>query len=372
MSPEIMFSRPTTPFPSEEYAKRIERLSKAVVRNKLDALFVLTDLNRLYLTGFAASNGILLLEPGEEPVFYTDFRYLEMARTQIGFARIAKLTDLKKIFGPLAKRRKWRKVGYEGSLACARVTGLKEAMPAVEEWVDAEKHIMDLRAIKSPREQATLRCAVHTGDIVFENLLEEIEPGMTEWEIRGLLRELTDAFSQGEAFDCIIAVGANASKCHHHPSLRPLKPGQELLVDMGVRVEGYLSDMTRTVFYGKPSRKLADIYKTVLEANRKAIRAIRAGKTCGEIDAVARKIIGKSGHARHFGHGLGHGVGIEIHEQPRLAAKNTTVLKPGMVLTVEPGIYIPGVGGVRIEDMIIVRPNGCEVLTTTPKELLVL
>jgi Xaa-Pro aminopeptidase len=369
---EITLSRPPMQFPGEEYRKRVERLARAAARSNLDALFVVTPLNRLYLTGFAASNAVLLLEPGRKPTFYTDFRYLEMARAEIGCATVADLTDRKKLFGPLAARRKWRRVGYEGSQGCASFATLIEAMPSVSEWVDAEKDIMALRAVKSPREQAALQIAVQTGDIVFENLLEEVQPGMTEWDIRCLLRGLVDVFAQGESFDCIVCVGSNASKCHHRPSLRQLRRGQELLVDMGVWMDGYASDLTRTVFYGKPSKKLGDIYKIVLDANRKAIQAVRAGRTCGEVDAVARGIITKAGYGKYFGHNLGHAVGLAVHEDPRLAPGSKEILKAGMVLTVEPGIYLPGVGGVRIEDMVLVRPNGCEILTATPKDLLAL
>jgi Xaa-Pro aminopeptidase len=153
---------------------------------------------------------------------------------------------------------------------------------------------------------------------------------------------------------------------------RALKRGEPLLVDMGVLVDSYHSDMTRTVFLGKPNAKLKEIYKIVLEAQLRAIAKVKAGAKASEVDLAARGWIARKGYGEHFGHGLGHGVGLEIHEAPSLAAKSPDILRSGMVMTIEPGIYLPGIGGVRIEDVVLVKPNGCEVLTRTPKELIVL
>jgi Xaa-Pro aminopeptidase len=214
-----------------------------------------------------------------------------------------------------------------------------------------------------------MRNAIRAADDILRHVMREIRPGMTEWEIRRLIRSWTDRLSQGESFPCIVCAGSNASRCHHHPSERPLRRGQELLLDLGAVVDGYHSDMTRTLFCGPPSRKLREIYGIVLKANLAAVSVIRAGKKCGAVDAVARRIIEKAGYGKYFGHGLGHSVGLAIHEWPGFTADCQAILKPGMILTVEPGIYLPGVGGVRIEDMILVRRGGCEVLTRTPRTL---
>jgi Xaa-Pro aminopeptidase len=366
---ETIDSWPTTPFPEDEYRKRIAGLQRRAARAKVDALFVETPVNRLYLTGFRASNGVLLLEPGRDPCFYTDFRYLEMARKQLSFVKVAKLGKLPAQFGGAARRRRWRSVGYEGALTAGRLKAWREAMPSVETWKDVQGQIAELRSVKSALEQEVMRRAAHAGDRVFRYAVAEVSLGRTEWDARRIIRSWADRLAQGEGFSTIVCAGANASRCHHSPGLSMVRPGQGMLVDMGVLVQDYMSDMTRVVFYGRPSKKLAEIYKIVLAANRRAIRAVCAGKRCDQIDAVGRRVIEKAGYGKYFGHGLGHGIGLEVHESPRFAKDNKTVLKPGMILTVEPGIYLPGVGGVRIEDMVLVRRSGCDVLTGTPKEL---
>ena len=369
LEPMGVFAKPTEPFPADEYRARLAKLDRQLRKDKLDAMLVVTDVNRLYLTGFQASNGLLLLRPGKRATFYTDFRYLEAARDQLGFLNVEKLGKAADQLGPLAKRGKWALVGYEGALPGARLQAFKDALPAVKEWRNAEGAVLDMRAIKSPRELAVLSVAVCTGDDAFDRFLRDVRPGLSEWEMRRMIRRKADDLSQGESFDCIVCVGANASRCHHHPGATVLKKNNELLVDMGVLVQGYHSDMTRTVFYGKPPKKFVEIYKVVLAANRAAIRAIRPGRKGKEIDAVARRIIEKAGYGKYFDHGLGHGVGLEIHERPAFSKTDETVLRPGMVMTVEPGIYIPGFGGVRIEDMVAVTRKGCTVLTQTPKKL---
>ena len=191
---------------------------------------------------------------------------------------------------------------------------------------------------------------------------------MTEYDIRRELRYWGDRYGQAQPF-AIVCAGSNASRCHHIPGERILRKNQELLIDTGAMVQGYLSDITRTFFFGRPSNKLREIYDIVLKANMKAISRIQAGKTCHEIDTAARSLITRAGYSKYFGHGLGHGVGLQIHENPFFSQKNKMKLKAGMIVTVEPGIYLPGIGGVRIEDMVLVKRNGCEVLTKTPKEL---
>jgi Xaa-Pro aminopeptidase len=366
MSPNTACSTPTEPFPGEEYSARLERLERKLHGKKLDAMFLLGDTNRYYLTGFESSAGVILVRPGEKPTLFTDFRYLEMARSRLRFVEVHKVKKWKNQFGPIARRGQWKRVGYEGSLAASRLKELQEAMPGVKEWVDAEQHLRELRAVKSPREQAVMRVAARTNDLVHERVIEEIRPGMTEWDIRRLVRFWMDRLGQGESFDSIVCVGSNASKCHHHPSLRMLDGDTELLLDHGTNVQGYRSDLTRTLFVGRPPAKIREIHKIVLDANRKAIARIRPGRSCAGIDAVARKHIEKAGYGKYFGHGLGHAVGLDIHEYPAFSATAKADLRAGMILTVEPGIYIPGVGGVRIEDMVLVTRNGCEVLTAAP------
>lgn len=360
---------PARDLPSSEFAGRVRRFRAWQGRARLDAVLVSTDVNRYYLTGLETSNGLFLSERGQQPAFYTDFRYLVMAKSRLTFMPSKKIWRPSDEPAALAGMgAAWRRVGYEGSLNAARFNKLREALPKVE-WVDVGTQLATLRAVKSRAEQRVIRAAVAANDLLYTAVLREIVPGMTEWEIRLVVRREADRLGQGEAFDTIPCVGRNAAECHHHPDETALKPGQLLLLDLGLRLDHYCSDMTRTVFFGQPPAELRDIHRVVLEANRKAIRAIRPGRPCHEIDAVARRHIEKAGYGERFGHGLGHSLGLEIHETPSFAATCGTELKAGMVLTVEPGIYLPGRLGVRIEDVILVTRDGCEVLSQTPREL---
>lgn len=364
-------SKPTVPFPPAEYADRIRRFVRLMKREKLDSFVVATEVNRLYFTGFRSSSGILVITRDEAPVFFTDFRYIETARSCINVAAVRRSGDRKeKPFqqvGLLARSGGWKKTGFEGAVSAASFKELGAALPAETSLEDFGRLVHCLRSVKSRREQSVIRRAARLADMLFSRIVAAVRPGMSEWDIRRLIRSEIDHLSQGESFPCIVCAGSNASKCHHEPSGRILRPGQGLLLDLGLVAGGYLSDMTRTVFYGRPSRLLRKIHSIVLEANRRAIEGVRAGRRCCRIDAIGRRVIEKAGYGRYFGHSLGHGLGLEIHENPSFSAKDKTRLKPGMTMTVEPGIYLPGVGGVRIEDMVLVHGDGCEVLTTSPR-----
>ena len=334
-------------------------------------MVVCDPVNRLYLTGLRSTAGMLVILPGAEPIFLTDFRYLEMARKVVEGARVQRMDSLPDQLGSLARRLKWKTVGFEGSLSMQQWRALREAMPGVKDWVESEGLVLKQRARKSRAEQKAIARSVALCDEVFRQTVGDIEPGMTEWEIRRTLRSWVDHLdADQESFDCIISAGANASKPHAHVTREVWKSDQSLLIDMGVRLNGYCSDMTRMVFASRPPAKLRAIYDVVLAAQLMGIAAVRAGRKGREVDAVARNYIEKKGYGKYFGHGLGHGVGLEIHEGPRLNQESDTVLEAGMVVTVEPGIYLPGVGGVRIEDVVIVREDGCEVLTKTTKEMI--
>ncbi|MEI6972188.1 MAG: Xaa-Pro peptidase family protein, partial [bacterium] len=336
---------------------------------------IISEVNRLYFTGFKSSSGILVLTRNEPPAFYTDFRYLETARNRIGVATVRR-SGVKKgkpfhQLGLLARRQKWKKTGYEGAIPAGIFTALGSALPPEAKLEESGGLVRNLRAIKSPREQAVIRRAARLADELFARLATEIRLGMSEWEIRLLIRSLTDRLSQGEAFPCIACVGSNASRCHHEPSARILKQGDELLLDFGLVADGYMSDMTRTIFFGRPPARLRKIHSLVLEANQRAVEAVRAGRKCSTIDAAGRRVIEKAGYGKYFGHALGHSLGLEIHESPAFSAVDNTRLEPGMVMTVEPGVYLPGIGGVRIEDMVLVRRNGCDVLTSAPRPVVI-
>jgi Xaa-Pro aminopeptidase len=362
-------SGPALDLPSEEFEARVKRLRAWQVSERLDAVVIVTEVNRYYFTGLQTSNGVVLSERGQTPVFYTDFRYLAMAKSRLRFMPSQNLwrpSDEQSVLAGMGQT--WRRVGYEGALSAARYNTLKAALPQVE-WVDIGGGLAAMRSVKSLSEQRLVRAAVAANDRLLATVLKQVVPGMSEWDIRTRVRREADLLGQGEAFDTIACVGRHAAECHHHPDTAVLKRGQLLLLDLGVKKNHYCSDLTRTVCCGTPSPLLRDVHRIVLEANRKAVRAIRPGRRCDEIDGVARRHIAKAGYGDYFGHGLGHSLGLEIHESPSFSASCKTELKPGMILTVEPGIYLPGRLGVRIEDVIRVTRTGCEVLSHAPRAL---
>ena len=363
-------SLPPADLPATEFKARVKRLQACQKRLRLDAIFIVTDINRYYFTGLETSNGVLLTEADEPPAFYTDFRYLTMAKHQAPWLPSHTLWRPSEEPSVLAGMGTtgWCRIGFEGHMDAARFLRWKAALPEAE-WVDISGAIAELRAVKSRAEQQALRAAIAANDRLFATLLPHIKPGMSEWEIRSLVRREADRLGQGESFDTIACAGRNGAECHHHPDGTVLKQGQPLLVDLGLKLNHYCADMTRCVFFGTPTPLYRELYAIVLAANRKAIRAIRPGVPCCDIDAVARRHIEKAGYGKFFGHGLGHGLGLEVHESPSFSSACKTALKPGMVLTVEPGIYLPGRLGIRIEDVVLVTRNGCEVLTQTPRNV---
>ncbi|MDD5708752.1 MAG: Xaa-Pro peptidase family protein [Kiritimatiellae bacterium] len=358
---------PARSFPPAEYAARIRALLAALRRQRLDGALIAGEIARLYYTGIETSNGLLWVDAREGPVFFTDFRYIFAARRALPFMSCALLKR-----GPeseRAMRRRaaaWRRCGYEGSQPAAAFARRKGLLERVSDWVDVDDLIGAQRAVKSPREQQAMRRALAANDGLLSVLLPQLHAGLSEWEIRGLLRREADRLGQGEAFDCIVCVGANAAECHHRPGRDKLWPNQPLLLDFGVRLDHYCADLTRCVVFGRPSPLFRELHRIVLAANRRAVRAIRPGMTGAEVDAVARRHIEKAGYGRAFGHGLGHGLGLEVHEAPSFAASCKTEIRPGMTITVEPGIYLPGRAGVRIEDVVLITRTGCEVLTHAP------
>ena len=332
-------------------------------RLKLDALFVQTEVNRYYFTGMFTSNGIIMAERGEEPLFFTDFRYVISACKEIRCMPSKLLWKGSEEQGVLRGFGSgWKRVGFEGAISAARFIKFKEALPDAE-WVDIQDEILQLRSIKSKAERGAMRRACAANDLMLEAVLNQVQRGMSEWEISALVRREAETLGQGEAFKAIVCVGSNAAECHHHPGSTVMCNNQLLLIDLGVKVNHYCSDMTRTTFFGKPTALYKKIYKIVLDANREAISKIKPGVSCDAIDRVARDYITKAGYGKNFGHGLGHGLGLDVHENPRFSSAEKTVLKPGMVITVEPGIYLPGRLGIRVEDVVLVTRDGCELLS---------
>lgn len=355
---------------SSEFLKRLKRWSATQRRLRLDAAIILTPVNRLYFTGLQASNGLLLTRSNHPPTLFTDFRYLTAARSGAAWLTTHELwrtTDELERLSTIGQA--WRCVGYEGNITAARWLQLKEALPQIE-WVNISSAIGELRAVKSRHEQRLMRGAIAANECLFTELIKNhLHSGATERTLVKVIRRLADELGEGEAFDSIVCVGRNAAECHHQPDDTPWHPDKPLLLDLGVKLADYHSDKTLSLPARRPSKSWRAIYQLVRQANLAAIAAIRPGVACCDIDAIARNVIAKAGYGSYFGHALGHSLGLEVHETPSFSATCTTLLKPGMILTVEPGVYLPGRLGIRLEDVVLVTLHGCEVLTCPPPAL---
>ena len=338
----------------------------AALGEQLDSPLLVTNLtNVFYLTGFDSSNAALLVEPGGKATLYTDFRYAESARTvpdvEVQMTKRAMMADV----GGRLKGRVQFEADVLPFLEWQRLSSARAELVPTEGLVDS------LRAIKDAEEIAKIAKAVRIADRGFEALTAETFVGRSEREIAWRLRELLHAHGADElSFETIVASGENGAMPHAHPTDRIVERGTLVTVDWGVRVDGYCSDCTRTVSTGSLPETLRRAYDVCLEAQKHACANIKAGLTGVEADALARDSITESGFGENFGHGLGHGVGLAVHEAPRLSTESTDTLAVGHIITIEPGIYLEGVGGVRIEDLGVVRENGVELLTSFPKELI--
>ena len=363
-----MTPSPAIDLPFPEFEKRLKKLQEYQKSANLDAIFILSEVNLYYFTGLVCDNGVLVLKKGEEPVFYTDFRYIIMAQRKAPGLKSELLwapRDEQDILSAAGKD--WGRIGYEGAISAKRYLKLHDALPKAE-WTDISEDIMTFRSIKSEAEQKLMRLAIQRNDEMFQNLIKHIKIGMTEWEMRNFVRGETDRLGQGEAFATIACVGKNAAECHHEPDETVLENGQSILIDQGVRVNHYCSDMTRCAFFGEPTPIYKELHKIVHEANRKAMAAVKPGVPCCDIHEIARSVIDKAGYGNNFGHALGHSVGLEIHENPNFSPNCKTLAQAGMLITIEPGIYLPGEIGIRLEDMILVTETGCELLSQTPHD----
>jgi Xaa-Pro aminopeptidase len=336
------------------------------LRSQLDERLLVTSLvNIRYLTGFEASNAALLVDPEGPARLYTDFRYIEAAREVPGVeaeqTRRAVLADLARglrgriqFEADVLPYTQYEVLGA-GQLRLLPTSGIVES----------------LRAVKDEGEIEAIRRAATAADRAFEALTAETWVGRSERELVWRLRQLLHAHGvDREAFESVVAAGPNGARPHAAPG-ETIVPEDTLVVcDFGARLDGYCSDCTRTVATGDGlPKELRRAYEVCLEAQLAAVEGIRAGMTGAEADAIARRVVAGAGFGERFGHGLGHGVGLEVHEAPRLAEDSRDLLEPGNVITIEPGIYLPGVGGVRIEDLAVVREDGVQLLTSFPKEL---
>ena len=350
------------------FADRLAAFSAKLKRRGIAVAFVDDEANQKGLVGFGCDNGRLCVtaDATEQAVFYTDFRYIPAAKREAPWLTVRDIV----LFGPKMVRRPRSgrfRIGYEGAIPASRYLALQKTFRAAT-WVDVNEDLLLLRAVKTPIEIVKIAAAAALNDRIWRETLREMKPGMTEKDIQRIVRARMNALGDGEAFETIVCAGRNAAECHHVPDETVWRKGEPLLVDMGVKLDGYCSDMTRCIGGNtSASGRYREIYALVQKANRAAIAAVRPGMTGRELDAVARRIIRKAGFGKCFGHALGHGVGLEIHELPVASKRSKTVLKPGMTITIEPGVYIEDELGVRIEDLVLVTKDGCEVLSSSPK-----
>lgn len=353
--------------------ERRRRLADALTGARLDALAVAHLPNVRYLTGFTGSNAVLLFSA--RPVLYTDPRYTLQAREECDIpVRIVSEGPLWTEVARDIARRGLRTVGLEGGkVSHSSWLSVAQAVGGHVKLKDASGLVERLRRRKDPEEVEAIRRAVQLNSKAFARAVRKARPGMTELALAAEIdHQMRLLGAEGPAFETIVASGDRSALPHARPTARPIAANRILLVDMGASLCGYTSDMTRVAHMGEPSPEARRLYDAVLEAQLSAAAAVRPGATAGQVDAAARRVLRKSGLARLFTHSTGHGLGLEIHEEPRLGRLSAAVLEPGMVITIEPGVYQQGFGGVRIEDTVLVTPTGAEVLTPTSKELLVI
>jgi len=346
---------------------RTDRLVELLEARELDCLLVTDLLNVRYLTGFTGSNGACVVTR-DERVFFTDFRYVEQARTEVPeYERVEAGRDM---LGDLSGRLRGRAGFDDDNLSVAAHAKLAEKVGSGVELVPAAGLVEQLRALKDPDEVAVMRAAAELSTAAYESLLERGLAGRTEREVAmQLVRFMEDSGADGPSFPPIVAAADHGARPHAVPRDLEIPRDTLVVIDMGALVDGYCSDCTRTLATGSPGEGALEIYELVLRAQVEALGATRAGAANRDVDAVARQIIDGAGHADHFGHGLGHGVGLQVHEAPRLGKTADGTLEAGNAVTVEPGVYLPGEVGVRIEDLVIVTDGEPDILTGFPKEL---
>jgi Xaa-Pro aminopeptidase len=345
---------------------RSDRLEAALAERELDRMLVTDLTNVRYLTGFTGTNGACICGPGIR-LFLTDFRYTERAATEVeGWEPLTIEGDW---LASIAERLEGR-VGFEDDhLAVRSLRKLEAKLGEGVEVVPAGGAVEKLRRVKDAEELAAIESASKLADEVWQWSVERGLAGRSEREVARAAEARIRELGGDPSFPAIVAAGPNGALPHAEPGEREIGKGELVVFDMGAQLDGYCSDGTRTYATGEPGEDARAVYATTLEAQLASLEAVKPGMSGEEVDAVARRIIDAAGHKEHFGHGLGHGVGLEVHEGPRLSPKSDDVLAPGEVVTVEPGIYLPGKLGVRIEDFVVVTEDGYRNLSTLPKEL---
>jgi Xaa-Pro aminopeptidase len=348
---------------------RAERLEERLAERDLDALVVTNLVNVRYLTGYTGSNGVAVVGPGLR-LFFTDFRYLTQAAEEVpSFERVQGQRDL---LGDVAERLSGR-VGFEdATLSVRKHERLRGLVGGRAELVPAGDLVEKLRAVKEPAEAKAIGAAAALADRALTEVLSRGLAGRTEHEVAVDLEHAMRVLgAEAPSFPSIVASGAHGALPHAQPRREPIATGVLVTIDWGAVLDGYCSDCTRTYATGPLDDDVAAGYELVRSVQERSLGAVRAGAEGKAVDTLGREEIAAAGHGEHYGHGLGHGVGLEVHEAPNMSQRSTDTLVAGNVVTVEPGIYVPGRFGVRIEDLVVVTEGGCEVLSSLPKSLTV-
>jgi len=354
--------------------KRLRKLRTSIAEKRLGALLLSQPENLRYISGFTGSSGWLLISE-QNTILATDFRYMEQAKGESPYFEIIRIKgELRDWLPGLVSDLGWHKLGFEANFISYEVYHkLSEAIKTKQvnlELVPTTGIVEQLRSIKEPEELGFITKAVKLVDAAFEQAKAIIRPGITEkeaaWEIEKILRQ---EGSEGIPFEIIVASGPNSALPHARPTEKTICAGEPVLIDMGARISGYCSDLSRTLFLGKADKTFREIYNMVLKAQATAIEGIESGMNASQADRLARSVVEQAGYGDAFGHGLGHGVGLAVHEFPRLGPSSSDSLADGMVFTIEPGIYFAGQSGVRIEDMVVLENGKAKVLTKASKDL---
>ena len=359
---------------ADEFQLRRVRIAAGFKARKVDALLVPFGPNLRYLSGFTGSSALLLVLSGGDAVLFTDPRYrLQSAREvscAVQICAVQLVSALLEIIGRIGVRR----IGFDPAhTSCEQRDTLNDGLPMRASLVPAAGWVESLRAIKSASEIALIRRSVETNSAAFAQAVKHARAGMREADLAAELDyRMRREGAEKTAFDTIVAAGERSALPHAQPGPARLRPGDLVVVDMGAMQNGYTSDMTRMLHLGRPSTKVRQLYRAVREAQEAALDAVRPGVTAMHVDRAARRVLKARKLEKAFVHSTGHGLGLEIHEPPRLGKKEKTRLQEGMAITIEPGAYLEGFGGVRIEDTVVVTRTGCEILTPTSKELYVL
>ncbi len=357
---------------SSPFKTRRKALNRLISEAKLDALVITHPANWYYLTGFTGEAGVLIVSGGAATLI-TDGRFATQVRQETSSIRLLQQKgSLMESTGRLLREKAIKRVGFEpGQTSVAQLQLLRKAAGSRTKWISAPGLIGSLRARKEPSELARMRQAAILAGDVLTGAINLLKPGVMENEIAAEIEyQMRKRGASGPAFETIVAFGDRSALPHARPTAKRLGKNELVVLDLGAILAHYCSDITRTVYVGKAPGRVKQWYRAVLEAQIAAIAAVRAGASCGDVDAAARQVLAGYKLDRLFTHSTGHGLGLEVHEDPRVARGQTVRLEPGFVVTIEPGVYMAGVGGIRIEDDVAVHAENTEVLTRIPRDLI--